>query len=271
MSNPDRIYEKINYSADISYLLNSFICEYDISKANINILYSRGVIDEKTYKWLYESERMTRQTYIGKLERDDKSIIKELQSGIIEAKKLLFEANDIKDHEVLMIKNDAVFTINRSLDVTQFGDYIKFNKKNEYTSYFKLNKLNLELLYYYSNYSKDEILDVKGISDKNLELHKEFLQLLKDIFYTLQIDGVSVALEMMKDIYNKYISRSFPIEYYREFNNRSEYHMILNSSLCTGFNMVSANDKMKEILDISYNTEVLRSIQKILFNIYFNK
>ena len=37
-----KIYDNINYSSDISYLTNTFIYEYDISKANINILYTKG-------------------------------------------------------------------------------------------------------------------------------------------------------------------------------------------------------------------------------------
>ena len=57
---------------------------------------------------------MTRQVYVGKLQRD-KAIVDILKAGIIEAKKILFEANDIKDYEVLSIKNDAVFIINRNL------------------------------------------------------------------------------------------------------------------------------------------------------------
>ena len=33
------LYNEINYTSDISYLNNVFIYEYDISKANINVLY----------------------------------------------------------------------------------------------------------------------------------------------------------------------------------------------------------------------------------------
>ena len=85
------IYKRINYSADISYLLNSFICEYDLSKANINILYSKGVLDKDTYDWLYSAKRMVRQKYIGKLQQQNGEVIRILQAGIVEAKKMLFK------------------------------------------------------------------------------------------------------------------------------------------------------------------------------------
>ena len=135
------LWENINYLAEISYLPNTLIYEYDISKANINVLYSKGVIDKKTYDYLYNAERMTRQVYVGKLQRD-KAIVDILKAGIIEAKKILFEANDIKDYEVLSIKNDAVFIINRNLINTKFG-LINFVNKNQYTSFYKIKNLEM--------------------------------------------------------------------------------------------------------------------------------
>ena len=39
----------------------------------------------------------------------------------------------------------------------------------------------------------------------------------------------------------------------------------------TGYDSNSATEEMKRLLDISYNADILRSIQKIIFNIYFNK
>ena len=35
-----KLYEQTNYLADIDYLLSTYIREYDISKANINILFT---------------------------------------------------------------------------------------------------------------------------------------------------------------------------------------------------------------------------------------
>ena len=124
------LYNKMNYTTDISYLTNVFINEYDISKANINVLYSKRLIDSETYDWLYNAERMTRQVYVGKLQKD-KMIAAELKAGIIEAKKMLFESNMVNDYEVLSIKNDAVFIINRTLEYTKFG-LIEFKLKNRY-------------------------------------------------------------------------------------------------------------------------------------------
>ena len=124
------LYDNINYTSGISYLDNTFIYEYDISKANINVLYSKKAIDKDTYDYLYNANRDTRQVYIGKLQKENKEIATILKAGIIEAKKWLFEANNIHDYEVLSIKNDAVFIINRVLNYTQFS-IIEFKCKNK--------------------------------------------------------------------------------------------------------------------------------------------
>ena len=123
------LWAKINYTSDISYVNNVFIYELDISKANINILYEANIIDKNTYDYLYNAERMVRLVYVGKLQRDDPKVIKILQAGIIEAKKKLFEANSIQDFEVLAIKNDAVFMINRIASIKDFG-LVHFVPKN---------------------------------------------------------------------------------------------------------------------------------------------
>ena len=160
------LYNEINYTSDISYLNNVFIYEYDISKANINVLYSKGAIDKNTYDYLYAANRDIRQVYIGKLQKENKEIVNILKAGIIEAKKCLFEANNIQDYEVLSIKNDAVFIINRQLQNTQFG-LINFKCKNKYTSFYKFN--NLEVYYFYDSFSKNEVIEVKGISETMAE------------------------------------------------------------------------------------------------------
>ena len=50
-----------------------------MSKANINILFSKGIINRDTYEYLYNSERMVRQIYVGKLLQNNKQNVKELQ------------------------------------------------------------------------------------------------------------------------------------------------------------------------------------------------
>lgn len=261
------LYDRVNYTADISYLTNVFIYEYDISKCNINILYTKNVIDKATYDYLNEAPRMTRQVYVGKLCRDE-NVSNILKAGIIEAKKVFFEANNIQDRDVLSIKNDAVFLIGKKVRYTEF-ELIKFVAKNIYTSFYKFS--NMEFYYYYSNATKEEYLDVKGISDENLKLHEGFfLQLLKDLFYSIQINGPEISMRMLKDSYIEYISLKMPIEYYRCFNTQSIYHFNFKCGT-TGYSINNVTESYKSMIDITFNLSILIEIQKILVSQYFNK
>lgn len=262
------LWQKVNYTADISYLSNVLIYEYDISKCNINILFLKGIINKDIYDSLYNSPRMVRQKYIGNLSKD-KNVSAALKDGIVEAKKQFFEANDIRDMDVLSIKNDAVFIINRQIKHTSFG-LINFAMKNVYTAFYKLN--NVELYYYYNNMSKEERIDVKGISDTNVKKHDGFfLQLLKDVLYSIQVNGPEISMRMLKDIYMEYISLNFSVEHYRAFNIESMYYFKFTTPIGTGFSTDIANDNNKSDLDISINANILMQLQRILSQIYFSK
>ena len=162
------LWEKTNYTSSISYLTNVFITEYDIEKANINVLYTKGMIPKDIYEWLYSAEKMVREKYIGMLQRDNLEYTRILKEGIMEAKKLLFEANQINDNEVLSIRNDAVYVINRTLEHTRFG-LINFKKKETYTSFYQIK--DKEFYYYYNRINKIEYIEVKGINNSVLKLH----------------------------------------------------------------------------------------------------
>lgn len=262
------LYSRVNYTADISYLDSIFITEYDIEKCNINVLYTKGMIDKTTYDYLYNAERMERQTYVGKLQKGDQKITKALQSGIIEAKKMFFEANDITDRDVLSIKNDAVFLINKKPKNTKFG-LINFRPKGLYTSFYKLS--GLELYYYYNNISEMEYIEVKGISENNIIKHSGyFLDFLKDIFYSIQVNGPRVTLLMVKDFYNEYISRSLPVQYYREFNTRSQYHYVIRTNINTGFSAQESSEELKNLIDINYNLSLIIQLQKYVVSMVLN-
>ena len=263
------LYNKVNYTSDIHYLTNVFIYEMDISKANINILRSKNLIDQKTYDYLYNAERMVRQIYIGKLERDNKFIVEELKNGNIKTKQLLFESNNIKDYEILSIKNDAVFIVNRLPEIRDFG-LIHFVPKNVYTGFYKIKYM--EMYYFYNSVNNKEILDIKGVNDSVVESHKDGLyQFFKDIFYALQTSGVDIALRVMKDFYNQYVSRQLNVNYYRSFDYNNTFK--LNNSTISNsiFAINSITQEMLPLIDISTNLALLIDLNKILLDIYFNK
>lgn len=260
------LWERADYTADISYLHNTLIYELDIHKANISILYSKGVIDQELYTTLYNSERMKRQIFIGRLQKKP-SVSLALRQGLKEAKKALFEANGLADYEILSIKNDAIYVIGRAPQIVKFG-LIEFRCKNIYTGFYKVQ--NLELYYSYNPIDQFETLSVKGINDDKLIQHNDYMmQYLKDLFYTIQCDGIEQAIRLHKRFYLKYINRELDIGFYRRFRSTSDYYLSVTTQ--TGIGLSTQDEYLPDMVDISHNLGVLVDLQKILSSIYFSK
>lgn len=262
------LYNEIVYKPQIQYATNTFIYEYDMSKANISSLRAQNIIDDATYYRLYNADRMTRQITVGNMIRNNKEIGKAKDRGIIEAKKMLFDANDIQDWEVLTIKNDAVFIIGRELLHTSFGEYYRFNCKNVYTIFLKLCDLEI---YYYDRFLNNQLsidIDVKGINDERLPLHEDgILGLICEICASIQRDDISQTLSYLTTVYDQYIQRQLPVEYYREFNNQSKYAFQSKYSL---FYMDKIFPYFVPSLDINRNLLILRDLLNIVSNIYIS-
>lgn len=208
---------KININPDFRYIISQYIREYDISKCNINMLLVDGVIDKELYDKLYNSDRMYREVYVGNMIKNNKEIYKVISNGVIKYRNILFEANNVEESDILTIKNDAVFTVNKILDITTFDNYITFKNKETYTSFFKIT--NLELYY---NINTDK-LDVKGIKDDRLSKHQEFIELLKTIIYLIEMGLLKDASNMINEYYYKYITCNIDIGFMRNFDNISAF------------------------------------------------
>ena len=256
-----------NYICNIPFIISRHIYEYDISKANINVLYYLGEIDKDYYEKLKSLPRMKRQIEIGYLIKYTEGLSDRLSNGIAMFREKLFEANDIQDYEVLSIKNDAVFVIGRKLNVTKF-DNVEFVLKNHYTTYVRLDK-HIEV-YFESNTIDGTIsLDIKGISDIKLELHHQYMAtLIADILYYMETNNIADGLTYISDIYNKYIERQLPIGYYRNFNSDSDFILNVNGTL---YSMDYCEPDMFMSLDIGYNLSIIRTLYGYLSNIYMQQ
>ena len=253
-----------NYNSDYNLILNSFIREYDISKANINALYQRGVISKSQYDNLYNTDKQTREKTIGLMIRKDQNIYKEIQNGIIDAKRDLIISNGIEPEDIVSIKNDAVFIKNQKLEHTKFG-MMDFKLKNIYTLFIKINKY--EFYYYYNSYNNEERLDIKGINDDKLKIHKDyFMDFLLALFNTLQIDGIIKAVNMLKNFSIMYINRKLNINYYRKFNSESNFDLQYYNNT---WSSIYVSDI--KLIDIRFNYEILRDLYGVLISYYFKK
>ena len=260
------LWERNNYLTDRKIISGSYITEYDISKANINILYAYNIISKELYDQLLRVDKQIRETYIGKqiLREQGYGKIKNqsitydtIKNGIMTAKKELFLANQLSDIEIVRIANDAVYVERpialqyTSFDLNRNQRFITFNNKGTYTSYIQLNQVTIFFSYYNDNYQ----VEVKGISDDLLPLHESFLSFICDILYYMERVDKKTTILKFEEFYKQYIELKLPMSYYREFNNNSGYY-IKGSRFITRF----LDEKYFDKIDISYNNFLLRQI-----------
>ena len=249
------LYNEKNYTVNLGYLFNNYIREYDISKANINVLFAKGAIDQDTYIKLFNADKMQRQVYIGMMIKNNENIQEVLSEGIIEYKKKFFEANGITDNDVISIKNDAVFILNKKPQILNF-DNITFVHKNTYTSFMRIN----ELEFYYGNDMHNEVIDIKGIKDTDLEMyHMDFLNIVIEFFRHIQKNGPEITLQYITSVIHSYLNLELPINAYRRFRSSNDFAL---NALTTAYGVTWLPDNMqnKRSVDITYNMNLLRTM-----------
>lgn len=268
------LFTKDTYVAEgITHIVSSYIREYDIAKANINILLYYGVIDRRQYNILYSMPGYQRQVTVGLMCRhgngnhSGKSINQVLSNGFKEFRQRFFEANDIQDYEVLSIRKDAIFLVNKIAHFTEF-DNIQFTNDNVYTSYYRLSNF-LEAYYFNDKIYGIEKIDFKGISDDAIHLHKDHIvDFFMYIFELAELGQIEEAVSVISNFYRQYVSYQLDIGYYRQFDSKSLF-MVQNVGI-TKFGMQYVDPNMdKTKLDIGYNLELLRNLMSIFSEIHF--
>ena len=173
------LYKKHLYlNKDIENIVSKEIIEYDIKSAGFNLIKRFKLLSDSQINYLESLNRESRHRAIGLIERDDKSLSEKLNKCFEKVRKEFFEANDIDEDEILSIKKDAIFCLKRCHNL-QF-DNVEFVEKNVYTSYYYLAKNEF--------YVGNNTLDVKGISDDKLTLHRDYMvDFLFNIFKMFEV------------------------------------------------------------------------------------
>ena len=267
------LYGNFRYVAPYEWLINMDIREYDLKQANISVLNQMNILSDDLYNKLKNSEKMNREVYIGKMIRKNPDIVKAVKSGITEARRLFFQSNNLDDMNVLYIDNDSITTIQPFgykpiIKYTKFSDYIEFRQKNSYTSFYRLP--DMDFLYF--NNGSVESFRLKNVdSNRVSSIHKGyFMDLLLSIAYMIQNRQLVDCINIIRDMYNEYVTRSMDIDYYREFNSRSMYK-VLNTNAYIYYSDVIPNAADINFIDISYNASILQLFYKILMKEYFRK
>ncbi len=254
---------RVNYVTSTKYI-SGVIEEYDIAKANINMLLVAGKIDKKTYDFLYNADKQYREVYIGKLIKDDKSYDTVIKKGLIYYKDLFYQANSIEDDNIVSIHNDSIYVLNKPITATVFDDFVNFKFKGKYIAFWKI--FSLEIYYYYDLISSVERIEIKGINDEKLSLHElYFIEFLKTLFLERETNGLEACLDLLKTFTRNYLDKSLDPNYYREFNPSSLFNF------GRGYYSKYCLPNQVQYLDITYNNYILREIFSILSIDYFSK
>lgn len=254
------LYKNTTYITQLSIIQNH-IYEYDIKSANISVLRESGKLSEALLDKIAAMDKDTRNQTIGNMIREDKEIWTIIKRGIQDAKYKLFKYNEIKESEVVSIKNDAVFITGRKLKHKTFNN-ITFRIKGEYNLFVNLNGIE----FYYSKRYDD--IDVKGIDDKTVnstDHQNGIIRFLKTVFKYIVYERYDTLRKYLIDFSIKYKKLELPHDYYREFN---EYDFYRTNYKVPGFeyNLLSAGDSDKDIINGIYNYTrfVLPIIQKYI-------
>lgn len=273
------IFDQDKYTVPVNCILSTFIREYDISKANINILLYKGLISQEQYEYFYNLPKKDREIQIGCMQRDNQVINQQLKEGFKEMRHLFYAANKITEDQILAVKKDAIFLINKTAEITKFRN-VEFKMKNEYTSFFKINRV--EYLYYKGIH--DEKLDTKGLGEYAEAAHKDYmLDFFMYIFEELQKGEFKDAVFDIIGFSNRMIEHELPFPFYRELNPKSMY-----KTICKTYTRSSDSGMgdycyyylpelpreatiYPELIDCSFNLGILRDLYRISINQCFRK
>ena len=263
-----KLWECINYKSGIQFLIDVPITEYDISKANINVLRDANAISEEEYQYFYQAPKEERSIAIGKLQGRDPKITEILKNGIANARKVFLEINRIDDSRVLEIRNDAIVVIGNPVDRLDITERVKFRDANHYTSFYSINAI--EYFYFFDIVTQRENLDAKGLGDGATSLHLYYmLEFLSELFYSAQIEGVKTAIYLLQLFHTNYIKKILDINYYRELNSASRFRLNKGFSMTNTIYADNLTEYDKRYIDISFNESILRYLNRIYASIYF--
>lgn len=250
----DMLWKRDTWSnPSIPFLFNRNIIEYDIKQAGFSITKEYELLPASKIQKLAVMKEMDVKVRLGILQRDDKSFRDALSEGFQTARREFFAQNGLEADNILSIKKDAIFTI-RECKKEHVGRYIHFRPKHQYSSYMKVGKRKMELYH-----KSDGTIDVKGISDELVAVHEEgMLQFFRDFIKRMEQGDTTNTIRFLRSTIDAYKAFELPVDYYREFNAKSEYVTL------AGERFDDYWEEEKSNLDISYNYFILCNLAKIL-------
>lgn len=233
--------------------VNSSIIEWDIKRAGLNLIKEKSLLSKDDIDNLEKLSKKDADIKIGKMQINDKVFSKNLEQAFTDIMNTFLIKNNLdKDFDVLSIKKDACFVINKNITNSSFGNFITFVPKNEYHAYIYLKPFEIF-------FKRNGDIDIKNfIGDKKrrnkiLDLHQNgILNLFQFIIYIAE-----TSTNYQKDL-NKFLHefvemykrKELEFDYYREFNVESRFRY---QSMGGEIMMDHINTSILEKINIEYN------------------
>lgn len=233
--------KKTNYlNKEIEYLKNVDIAEWDMHAAGFSVLKLKKLLSDKEIIEWENLDKHARTVKEGLLQKSNPAIAKIILDTLADARRAFVYLNDITPEQILAIKKDALFLINKTPKVSTIKTFT-FRKKGTYTSYLYIN--NKE--FYYS--SADNSLDIKGLSEESKELCKDYI--LRDISNILKASeqGSQESLfSYLKKYRRKYLNHELDINCYRSLDEDGLFRI-------KNYTLKNISEEMLQYIDISQN------------------
>lgn len=239
------LYKRSLYlNKNIDYLFGVDICEYDIESAGLNIIKYYGLLPQDRITYLEGMSKEARNKQIGIYQRDDSVFKEALSEGFVNIRKEFFDLNEIEDDDILSIKKDAIFTLDRRMRHTKIGN-VTFKRKHSYTSYLYLDKKEI-----YVNTLMNTV-EIKGLTD--CSEHEGYMFDFFKRFCAINENSPNqdIAIDFILEFIQKYRNKELPNGYYRRLSKDNNF--VVYDELNDEWIEVNDIEVNEYDVDISYN------------------
>ena len=213
---------------NIRFLSNSNIVEYDMKNAGFSLIKKYDMLPKKKIEELEKigkEEKLLDKKYgkqkqtilIGKLQRENKELATKIKVAFEIERENFMTKNQLSEHDIISIKKDAFFVSTTKVIDGTIDKFIKFRKKNSYSSYLYIKPLEIY-------YKRGIDLEVKGISEDKQEVHGEYMYaFIQKALHAYETRELPSVLYMMTSFIDKYKQLQLEPGYYRELNAQSKF------------------------------------------------
>lgn len=240
--------------------VNSRIVEWDMKRAGPNIIKELELLSKDEIEKLELLPKEDCDIAIGKRQIKDKGFGRALEQAFTDIMNQFIDDNEIdRDLDIISIKKDACFVINKSIKHSCFGKYIRFIPKNEYHAFMHITPTITTGPSFEFYFKRNGEIDVKGLVSNKI-MRKKILKLHENgiinlLFYIIDLSEKSgmdpnKINTFLHDFVCMYKAKELDFDYYREFSVESRFRYQFRG---TEVMADQIDELMLEKVDISYN------------------